>query len=86
MQLTDKHQKWTRRGSLPTHGAPVITARPYHYHQVVDGKRVGWVSALNWSEMLARLRAKYPGMVVSLERFSDAEQASADDWRETPSR
>ena len=86
MQFTDDHQEWTRHSVRATYGDPVATARPYHYHQIVDGKRVGWVSTLDWSEMLARLQANYPGRVVSLERFSDAEQASADCWRNAPAR
>jgi len=81
MRFTDDHQKWIRRGVRATYGDPVVTARPYHYHQIVDGKRVGWVSTLDWSDMLARLKANYPGRVVTVERFSDSEQASADAWR-----
>ena len=84
MQITDKQPKRVRRGVRATGVDAAVAVRPYHYHQIVDGKRVGWVSTLDWADMLARLKASYPGREVSLERFSDAEQASADAWRTTP--
>ena len=58
MHFTDDDQKRTGQDVRATYGDPVATARPYHYHQIVDGKRVGWVSTLDWPDMLARLKAK----------------------------